>query len=79
MAPKRKVAPASESDASGSDVDTKKTKKPAAKKAAKDPVTPLDPSLPHNIAFPVDLKPFAAKAEGTVRCACDVEFGGDTS
>lgn len=73
-AAKRKAAPESDSDASagsGSQADEtqKKTKKPAAKKAAKGPVTPLDPALPHNAAFPVDLKPFAAKAEGATRYA----------
>ncbi|KAL8293095.1 hypothetical protein RQP46_000789 [Phenoliferia psychrophenolica] len=73
MAPKRKAAaaPASDSDASqhSSDEGTKKkAKKPAAKKAAV-PVAPLDASLPVNTVFPVDLKPFTPKADGSVRIA----------
>jgi hypothetical protein len=66
-ASKRKVAAESDAEVS-SHSDSEQTKKPAAKKSkAKEPVKPLDASLPHNTAFPKDLQPFPAKAEGSVR------------
>ncbi|KAK4703192.1 hypothetical protein P7C70_g3019, partial [Phenoliferia sp. Uapishka_3] len=71
MPPKRKAEaepPASQSSGSEADEPEKKTKKPAAKKAAKGPVTPLDPSLPHNLTIPVDLEPFPTKADGIDIC-----------
>lgn len=44
--------------------------KPAKKaKVQKEPVKPLDPTLPTNITFPIDLK-LEAKPAGTTRLAC---------
>lgn len=91
-APKRKAAsPVSDAEASGSsDHEEEQKKAPKAKKAkapAKGPVTPIDPSLPHNLKFPENLQPFPAKKEGEIRIstwnvcgikACDkkVRMGG---
>lgn len=66
-ASKRKVDVESDAEIS-SHSESEQAKKPAAKKSkAKEPVKPLDASLPHNTAFPQDLQPFPAKAEGAVR------------
>lgn len=59
------------SNVSGSEsasTQDKKTKKPAGKKAkvAKEPVKPLDPSIPTNTTFPIEVK-FEPKKEGTIR------------
>lgn len=50
---------------------TKGKKSQAAKKAkvVKEPVKPLDPSVPTNITFPINLT-LEAKPEGTTRLAC---------
>lgn len=66
-ASKRKVDADSDAEVS-SHSESGQIKKPAAKKSkAKEPVKPLDVSLPHNTAFPKDLQPFPAKAEGSAR------------
>jgi hypothetical protein len=69
---KRKASPpASDSeDHSSNEGPSAKKAQPAKKaKAAKGPVTPLDSSLPHNVAFPADLEPFPPKAAGELRLA----------
>lgn len=50
---------------------TKGKKSQATKKAkvVKEPVKPLDPSVPTNITFPINLT-LEAKPEGTTRLAC---------
>ncbi|ORY59440.1 Endonuclease/exonuclease/phosphatase [Leucosporidium creatinivorum] len=66
-ASKRKVDVDSDAEVS-SHSESEQIKKPAAKKSkAKEPVKPLDASLPHNTTFPKDLQPFPTKAEGSVR------------
>lgn len=67
-ASKRKVAADSDAEVSSHSESEQVAKKPAAKKSkAKAPVTPIDPSLPHNKEFPADLQPFPVKEEGSVR------------
>ena len=46
-----------------------KPKKPKKAAAAKEPVQPLDASLPTNTTFPIELK-LSSKAEGTSRLSC---------
>ena len=46
-----------------------KAKKPKKAAAAKEPVKPLDASLPVNTTFPIELK-LDSKAEGTTRLSC---------
>ena len=74
MPPKSKRKAAEPDDADhdpASDVEDgdKPAKKPKKAPAAKAPVVPLDPSLPTNITFPIEIK-LPAKATGTTRLSC---------
>lgn len=64
MPPKRKAQAAVSESGSGDDVPKKKV----SKKPAKEPLTPLDPTLPNNKTFPMESElQFAKKGEGITR------------
>lgn len=69
MPPRKRQASVSESEHSERSSTSKPKAKKSAAKKGKGPVTPLDPSLPHNTAFPTELK-IAPRKEGEVRLAC---------
>lgn len=58
---------ASDDEDDGKDNDKPAAKK--AKKAAKEPVKPLDPNIPTNTTFPLDVK-FEPKKSNVTRLSC---------
>ena len=58
-----------EQDDSQSQTNGKKSQAAKKAKVQKEPVKPLDPSIPTNVTFPINLA-LSPKAEGTTRLAC---------
>lgn len=68
MPPKKRAAKAASPPAEDPGSDTPAPAKKPKAAAKKGPVTPLDPSIPHNTAFPDSLE-FDRPVEGAVRIA----------